>query len=90
MNNTQDDSAQDVIQFAIDHMGQDVRVLLQGQDGQGSVSFFYGTVSGLGSLGDEATITLDKFRITADPDLAPVTHDHMLIDIDTVLDISPA
>lgn len=81
-----DDSPQDVIQFAIDHMGQDVRVLLQGS-GPLNVSFCYGTVSGLGSLGDEATITLDNFRTTARLDRAPTVQDHMLIDITDILDI---
>ena len=82
------DNAQDIIQTALDILASDnhsARVLVKYRNG--NVISWYGRVTGIGALGDDATITLSDIWAGAD---GPAMPGHLLLNVEDILDISPA
>jgi hypothetical protein len=77
------DSKQDIIQTALDLMGEEVTLHLKGDEAFGGVAVRFGTVSGVSSMGDTAHITVDYMRDSSGyvPDL------HALVKVDEIIRI---
>ena len=79
------DNAQDVIKFALDNMGREVELLISPSDGNAWTR--YGTVNGVGSMGDQATITILNYRSEQHGDYIVK---RTLVDVAEIIDISLA
>lgn len=78
--------SKDIIQTALDTLtgnSQAVRVLVQHRGNRPAV-MWYGRLTGLGSQGKDATITVTDVRPGVG---APVIPGHILLDVDDVLEL---
>ena len=79
------DNAQDIIQTALDILAspdREVELLVTPSEGFAFTRF--GTLTGLGSMGDQATITVEHYRSTPDgPDIVART----LVDINEIVSL---
>lgn len=82
------DTNSDIIQAALDILtggNQLSRILVQRKGRRAAV--WYGRLTGLGSVGSDATITLADLRVLADDQ--PFIHGQVIFDVNDVLELAP-
>jgi hypothetical protein len=77
------DSSQDIIQTALDLMGEQATIHLKGDEAFGGVAVRFGTITGVSSMGDTAHITVDDMHDSS----GYTPEKHSLVPLDQIIRI---